>query len=348
MIFRHTVNLLARALVSFSNETPDIESTSAPVDTIHNDFRLLADYSLDLICRAQPGGVLSYVSPSSFRLLGWTPEEILGRNFREFIYPEDFAIAGPLIAKLIAREVEEVTSTCRAVRKDGSVFWAEANARTVWDPKTGERAFTVFILRDITDHKQLETHLAELAFRDGLTGLTNRRGFDEALDREWRRHFRERYPLSLLLLDVDRFKAFNDQYGNQVGDDCLRAVALAVEQAVRRPGDQVARYGGEEIAVILPQTDAVGALVVAENVRAAVAELYIHHAGNAACGGRVTVSVGVATGLPSNGGARRMPEALIAAADTALYKAKDGGRNRVETAFVASKDVPYAKQVLAL
>ena len=308
--------------------------TSSRSDVRPDDyFKLLADNSSDLICRIQPGGMLSYVSPSSARLLGWAPEEMVGRNVQEFIYPEDYAVTAPLIAKLITRELEEVTTDPRAVRKDGSLFWSEANVRMVWDAQTKERSFAVLVLRDISEHKRLKLQLRELARRDGLTGLMNRRGFDEALEQEWGRHLREAAPLSLLLLDVDRFKAFNDQYGHQVGDDCLRAIGTSVEGAIRRPADRAARYGGEELAVILPNTDTAGAMVVAEHVRAAVEALRIPHGANTACGW-VTISVGVATALVRAGGTMEMPSALLAAADVALYKAKNLGRNRVETALV--------------
>jgi diguanylate cyclase (GGDEF)-like protein len=142
---------------------------------------------------------------------------------------------------------------------------------------------------------------ATLALTDGLTELANRRAFDEALDREWKRTLREGSQISLLLLDLDCFKEFNDHYGHQVGDDCLRAVARAVAGVVRAT-DIAARYGGEEIAVILPSTNTGGSVEVAEKVRSAVEALQITHEGNPEGGGWVTVSVGVATALSRQGG----------------------------------------------
>jgi diguanylate cyclase (GGDEF)-like protein len=173
-----------------------------------------------------------------------------------------------------------------------------------------------------------------LALTDGLTGLLNRRAFDEALALEWKRTVRYGSQISLLLLDLDYFKRFNDQYGHLAGDDCLRAVAAAVRGAVRDT-DRVARYGGEEITVILPSTLAAGAAAAAEKIRSAVEALGIRHEGNGKCGGQVTVSIGVATAFvrqsePMEG----MPEALIHAADNAMYKAKREGRNRVVTALL--------------
>ncbi len=172
--------------------------------------------------------------------------------------------------------------------------------------------------------------LKRLSAADGLTGIANRRCFDETLAREWRRAARTGTPISLLVIDVDHFKQFNDGYGHQVGDECLKAVARALEGQLRRPSDLVARYGGEEFAAILPETGSEGAANVAEAMRAAVAALGITHRFSATAP-TVTISVGVASMSPS-----RADEvghlALLQAADRALYEAKRSGRNRAITA----------------
>jgi len=170
--------------------------------------------------------------------------------------------------------------------------------------------------------------LERLSFLDGLTGIANRRRFDESLAREWRRAQREQAPLSVILVDIDFFKAYNDRYGHEAGDEILKRVAAALDGAVNRPADVVARYGGEEFVAVLPGTDADGAVRLGERLRAAVAEPAIAHAGSAA-GEHVTISVGVATAVPARDAA---PEALVAAADRALYQAKRDGRNRVRVA----------------
>ncbi len=169
--------------------------------------------------------------------------------------------------------------------------------------------------------------LEKLATTDGLTGLANRRRLDEVLDIECRRAMRDRAPLSFLLLDIDRFKRFNDTYGHQVGDTCLVAVADALRTALRRPADVAARYGGEELAVVLPSTDSAGAATLARVIRSAVEDLSIPHSGNSESGAVVTVSIGVAT--IDRPAAAYSPAALIGAADLALYDAKNSGRNRV-------------------
>lgn len=167
--------------------------------------------------------------------------------------------------------------------------------------------------------------LARLATEDGLTGLANRREFDQRLAAECRRAARGGTPLALVMVDVDHFKAYNDAYGHQGGDECLRQVACALAGCLHRPGDLAARYGGEELAAILPGTGRDGALDVARRMRAAVEALALPHA-KSATAPHVTISVGVAAG---DTGMAPDAQALIAAADAALYRAKAQGRNRV-------------------
>ena len=167
--------------------------------------------------------------------------------------------------------------------------------------------------------------LERLANLDGLTQIPNRRSFDRAMQREWKRLRRETGVLSLILCDVDDFKAFNDTYGHQAGDNCLRSVARVLNSKIKRPADLAARYGGEEFAVILPNTSAEGAFHQAESFRSAIEMLFIPHTGSST-GAYVTVSFGVSTFVPGDDAA---PEALIAKTDAALYQAKESGRNKV-------------------
>jgi diguanylate cyclase (GGDEF)-like protein/PAS domain S-box-containing protein len=302
------------------------------------NFQLLAEYSPDVICRVGLDMRFNYVSPSSFQVLGWTPEEMMAMQPFALIVPEDVPALAELAARNLRPGAEASPITARYRKKDGTIAWTEVSARVVRDPATEEPIETVIVIRDITERKRLEEKLSALALTDGLTGLANRRAFDQALDREWKRTLREGAQISLLLLDLDRFKGFNDRYGHQVGDDCLRAISTAVMQAVRAT-DIAARYGGEEIAVILPSTDNAGAVEVAEKVRSAIRDLRITHEGNLEGGILVTASVGVATALARNGGSLRMPESLLLAADNAMYKAKHEGRNCVMTAvLLASKE----------
>jgi diguanylate cyclase (GGDEF)-like protein/PAS domain S-box-containing protein len=298
------------------------------------NFQFLAENSDDIICRTGMDRVIRYISPSSLQLLGWKPEERIGGMIDDLILAEDHPVFAAAYARLLAPGARAVSAAVRMRKRDGSVAWMEANSHLVRDPVTGEPEEAVIIMRDITERKTLEDKLFTLALTDGLTGLLNRRAFDEALALEWKRTARYGSQISLLLLDLDYFKRFNDQYGHLAGDDCLRAVAAAVRGAVRTT-DRVARYGGEEITVILPSTSSAGAVAAAEKVRSAVETLGIRHEGNEKCGGRVTVSIGVATAfVRQSEAADGTPECLIRAADNAMYKAKREGRNRVGTALV--------------
>jgi diguanylate cyclase (GGDEF)-like protein len=173
-----------------------------------------------------------------------------------------------------------------------------------------------------------ESELAMLARTDGLTGLNNRRTLGEILDQEWRRAKRTRSVFSLLFVDIDRFKAYNDTYGHQAGDDALAAVARCIGENIRRPADSAARYGGEEFVVVLPDTTPEGAASLAEKIRTAISDLAIEHAGSEY--GRVTASIGAAGWIPERDSDA---SAVIRAADEALYNAKATGRNKVALAM---------------
>jgi diguanylate cyclase (GGDEF)-like protein len=165
--------------------------------------------------------------------------------------------------------------------------------------------------------------LSDLANVDALTGLSNRRRLDEALSVEWLRAAREQQPVSMLMIDVDRFKEFNDHYGHQAGDACLRKVAAAVAAVARRPADIAARYGGEEFVLLLSNTEASGVVETARRLQARMSELAIEHAESPF--GVVTLSIGLATAIP---GPDNGWEALLADADRGVYRAKRAGRNR--------------------
>jgi two-component system chemotaxis family response regulator WspR len=187
-------------------------------------------------------------------------------------------------------------------------------------------------LADLTHQLELKNaELSRLSALDGLTGLANRRRFDEVIEQECRRARREKTTLALIMTDVDFFKKYNDAYGHQGGDDCLRKVATVLEQGARRPGDLAARYGGEEFAIVLPRTTREGAEIVAEVVRRGVAELNLLHSGSTVAP-HVTLSLGVAVSESHGDG----PDALIERADTALYEAKRAGRNRWVTQTVSA------------
>jgi diguanylate cyclase (GGDEF)-like protein/PAS domain S-box-containing protein len=216
-------------------------------------------------------------------------------------------------------------------RKDGVTVPFMFSA-TPFHGLDGEVIGMVARFKDITERKYAENTLKEanerlelLSVSDGLTGVANRRCFDQTIQREWTRLQRTKDYLSLIMCDVDFFKLFNDTYGHQDGDDCLKSVAKALQQTAKRSADCVARYGGEEFAVILPVTGGKSAVHVAELIRQTVEKMAIAHSQSsvAPC---VTLSLGVATVVPNN---QETPESLIRCADMALYLAKSSGRNRV-------------------
>jgi diguanylate cyclase (GGDEF)-like protein len=192
-------------------------------------------------------------------------------------------------------------------------------------------ALSVLLAAQLRRRMRAESELVLLARTDGLTGLNNRRTFGEILEQEWRKARRARSVFSLLFVDVDRFKAYNDTYGHQAGDEALAAVARCIGDNIRRPGDIAARYGGEEFVVLLPDTPEAGAALIAEKIRTAINGLAIEHAGSEF--GRVTASIGMASWAPDQDGDAGT---VIKAADEALYDAKATGRNKIAQFRTAS------------
>lgn len=180
-------------------------------------------------------------------------------------------------------------------------------------------------IRNQIELKRQRDLLARLSHLDGLTGIANRRSLNETIEREWRRGSRSKKPISLLMIDIDYFKMYNDCCGHLAGDDCLRLVARGLKGAMGRAADFIGRYGGEEFLAILPETDESGALVVATHIQKDIAALEIPHP-TSSLGGIITLSIGIATATIKR---EKNYECLLKAADNALYQAKQEGRNRI-------------------
>jgi diguanylate cyclase (GGDEF)-like protein len=246
------------------------------------------------------------------------------------IHPEDRMQVSGAIRKLQSG-ADCALIECRVLAKNGQYAWAETSMRTIRDPATRAPVGILQNVRDITDRKLAEQKLQDayheveaLAITDALTGLANRRHFDQALVSEWRRGMRERTPLSLLMIDADKFKSYNDTYGHPRGDNCLKQIAEAAQDAALRSGDLIARIGGEEFAVLLPGTSNEGAMRLARDICAGVRARALPHKESPS--GFVTISVGCATLVPHLG---QNSATLMEQADGALYEAKRSGRNRV-------------------
>lgn len=292
--------------------------------------RLVTENSRDAIILADFSGRRSYVSAATESIGGWKPEELLAQSSIELVHPDDQHKAAAAVRNLREGAEGDIVEV-RVRKRDGEYVWVEASLRVVRDPVTGLPSGILNTARDISERKRAEEQLREayntveaLALTDGLTGLANRRRFDQYLASEWRRGMRDHQPLSVLMIDADKFKAYNDTYGHTRGDSCLKQIAEAAMDVVGRPGDLVARFGGEEFVVVLPNTESEGAVQVANEICEALRSRRLPHSGNAA--GIVTVSIGCATLVPRFG--KHAPD-VIEMADRALYKAKHNGRNQV-------------------
>lgn len=294
-------------------------------------YKFLLDSTNDIIFERSADQRITFISPAVTRILGWEVDEAVNMIGRDFLHPADVPkLDTPF--HLDTDGVERRRVDVRYRRKDGHYIWTELSSQIVRDPETGEFKGAVGTLRDISVQKAAEAdrdrafrELQKVADADGLTGLANRRCFDITLENEIRRSARSNLPLSLLMIDADHFKNYNDTLGHLAGDNCLRQIATAIANCATRPGDLVARYGGEEFAVILPDTTQEGAAAMAERIRNAIREMGLSHPNSIS--GYVTVSMGFAT---TPGGALEA-EQLIQRADSALYLAKKNGRDRWAT-----------------
>ena len=297
------------------------------------EFRLLAESSSDMVTRVDAEGRMTYISPAARRVVGWEPSELLGGSIYNGVNEGDVEAVRQVVDSVMSGRTSECLVRYRNRHREQGEVWFETAVSASRDQRTGKIDGMVGITRNISQQKLLEDQLTRQASTDGLTGLGNRRLFDDRIRREFALAKQALKPLSHLLIDVDHFKAFNDNHGHQAGDDCLRAVAAAIQDQVTRPADLAVRYGGEEFAVILPETDREGALAVAIRIHQAIAGLEIPHKASPV-GPLVSVSIGGATLADAE--AYRVPSDMIGTADVQLYAAKAAGRNR--TLFAEPKD----------
>ena len=271
-------------------------------------------------------GRIQYANPASERCLGYSGSELAGRQLAALLAEpaaNDYAAFFELRAN--GHSEDAVQERCRGTREvrllrpDGSVRAMDLSLSPM---ASGEHLF-VALLHDIAHHKRSEDALQRAALADPLTGIANRRHFDACLEREWQRALRNGQPISLVVLDVDHFKRYNDLLGHAAGDQCLQAIASTVRAHALRAADLAARYGGEEFVLLLPETPYEGAARLGEALRADIERLRVPHPGSAA--EFVTASVGAATIVPTQFDDLG---SLFVAADRAMYEAKAGGRDQ--------------------
>lgn len=272
----------------------------------------------------------TYIGPQIEKLLGWSPSSWVGvEDWVARMHPEDrekvfnFCVSQSLAG--IDHEADY-----RAMTNGGDYIWIRDVVHVV--RKNGEVDSLIGFMFDISERKKneeqilrLQKELEELSFKDGLTGVANRRMFDSIIEVEWASARRSQKPLSLIILDIDHFKQYNDHYGHIQGDDCLRRVAQTLSSVGARARDFFARIGGEEFVLVLPETDAHAAKKIAERCRSEILGLQIPHE-SSSTSDRVTVSLGVGTIVPSHDA---NSITFIESVDRLLYQAKEEGRNRV-------------------
>ncbi|MFF7706642.1 diguanylate cyclase domain-containing protein [Pseudomonas sp. NPDC007930] len=276
----------------------------------------------------------SYIGPQIETLLGWPQHSWVGINdWVERMHPDDRDyVVNFCVSQSKAGSDHE--ADYRALTASGGYVWIRDVVHVVRDAQGQVQALVGFMF-DISERKKTEEHLARLqkqleeySYQDGLTGIANRRMFDSVLEREWADAQRTQQPLSLIVIDIDHFKQFNDHYGHIKGDECLKHVARTLSVAANRPRDFIARLGGEEFAWVLPDTDPAAARQIAERCLHLVRQQQIPHEASP-ISATLGLSLGVGTTVPSSNGAAL---AFVEKVDELLYIAKRAGRRRAEYA----------------
>jgi len=273
-------------------------------------------------------GVFTW-EPQAAELLGVAADAlpITAQDLADTVNPEDSAGLLEAVQALTASGVAEVGVR---VGQDATLRYLSLRGKVLTRDRRGRPLRAVGLVLDVTAEKAMEEQMLRMVMSDALTGVPNRRAFDQALRTQWRRCTRALQPLSVLMIDIDNFKRFNDTFGHQAGDAALIAVARALSNCLHRAGDVLARYGGEEFAVVMPGVDAQAALDVADRLVQTVRGVTVRQA----AGWNATVSVGAATWFPGSAAAKSSE--LLALADTALYAAKAAGKDRA----LACQDCP--------
>ena len=303
-----------------------IESERRKIETRYRD---VVESANNVIARWNHAGIITYMNPYGLKFFGYSEDELIGRSMFGTIVPA-VETGTERDLKNVMRDIlthpeNYIENENENIRSNGDRVWMAWSNRSVLDDD--QLVEILSIGTDITNRKQLEEKLDRMSRTDALTGLANRREFDEILSAELNRARRSNQPLSLLMLDIDFFKRYNDTYGHQAGDSCLKDIAGVLKDSTKRAGELAARYGGEEFAVILPATSSEDAFLVADHILHAVTGLEITHEASDTAP-YLTISAGITTCIPERG---MTPDDIIKHADDALYQAKENGRNGIAT-----------------
>ena len=305
--------------------------TNPEIDTA--DYRTLLESTRAIPWKIDwASATFAYIGPQIEQLLGWKPDSwVTVNHWAERMHPDDRAWVVDFCISQSQSGVDH-EADYRALHANGEYVWIRDVVHVVRNDDGSPQALIGFMF-DISERKKTEQKLLEMqkqledfSFRDGLTGVANRRKFDAVLEEEWDAARRHTQPLSLILIDIDFFKQYNDHHGHVQGDDCLKRVGAALSAVAHRPRDLLARYGGEEFVLVLPATDDAAARSVSERVRQALFKAQIAH-GASPVSQLLTVSQGVGTIIPS---ASDTLTQFIEAVDRRMYLAKQAGRDRSE------------------
>lgn len=316
----HMEGLVEERTAKLKKEVRERSKAERSLIKSEEKYSNLFHLSNDAIFLHDLNGNIIDVNERTLELFGYTRPELLSLKVSE-IHPH-YTLEASSEALSTLKRNGFVNFDIDFTKSNGKVFTAEVSSSIY---KSGGETVVQGVVRDITYRKRFEEHLKELTFVDELTGIANRRSYEKAIRNEWHRAKRAQKPISVIMIDIDQFKLYNDTFGHAAGDECLKIVAATLKSVIVRSGDFIARYGGEEFVVVLPGASRLDACQIAEKMRKKIESLD-KKLFNSDVFDQITISLGVASEIPANNAS---PEALVAAADDALYAAKDAGRNIV-------------------
>jgi diguanylate cyclase (GGDEF)-like protein/PAS domain S-box-containing protein len=297
------------------------------------DFRAFVDLSKDVLVLLALDGAPAYVSPSAEQMFGWKPDTFSG-HLSDLVYLGDPNKDGELLHQILSGNGNPEGALPQADLQLRSAFgpliWAEVNTHLVKDPSGQAYAFAVYF-RSIAKRKELESLLEAASQTDALTGLYNRRTFEDSLKREWAIALREKTHTSLIKVSLDRFEALSEQSGESAAEDCLTKVAKTLKETARRPADIVARTATSEFSLLLPRTHEMGAETISAYIHIAIQDLGIPIPDNTTGESMLTASVGAACAVAEQTGVTESSEFILAAAENCVFLARQEGGNRVKT-----------------